>query len=82
MRKHGVAFEMAREAFDDPFGERAIANYVNGEERLSLIGVSRSLTLLVVIYTTWYEEPGDTEVVRIISARYADRHERRRYEEG
>jgi uncharacterized DUF497 family protein len=80
LRKHGVSFETAAQAFDDPFSILDISGYVDGEERLRLTGATYDWVLLIVIHLTWYE--GDVEVVRIISARTADPHERRTYEEG
>jgi len=46
-----------------------------GEERLILLGLSRSLRLLVVVHTL---RSGD--VIRIISARKATRHEAKQYQ--
>jgi hypothetical protein len=78
-RKHGVTFEEATTAFDDelsltiPDPEHSL-----GEEQFLLLGQT-SRGRLVVAFT----EPGpDIEIIRIISARLADRGERRDYEEG
>ena len=73
--KHGVSFEQAREAFDDPFAIDFVDDREDyGEHRLILLGMVES-RLLVVAHTL----RGDT--VRIISAREAEPHERRRYHE-
>ena len=75
LAKHGVGFEQAREAFDDPFAIDFVDDREDyGEPRLILLGMVES-RLLVVAHTL----RGDT--VRIISAREAEPHERRRYHE-
>jgi uncharacterized DUF497 family protein len=51
----------------------------NGEERWQAIGVVEGLFMLVVAHTV--REQDDLEVIRIISARRANREEKRRYEE-
>jgi uncharacterized protein len=71
LRKHGVSFEQAREAFDDPdFIEEADDNF--DEQRWRLIGMTKA-GLLFVVHT----ERGRRN--RIISAREADHHEQDRY---
>lgn len=75
-RKHGVGFEEARSTFGDEFArvipdEGAFAD----ESRLVLLGMSDRLRILVVCHT--YREAD--EVIRIISARCADRSEREQY---
>lgn len=52
---------------------------VDGEEQWRVMGWASAEDLLMVIYVTWDEEDG-LEVYRIISAREATSHERRRYE--
>lgn len=75
-RKHGVYFEKARTVFEDdealliPDPEHSI-----GEERFVLLGVSAALRVLVVVHC----ERSDGAVIRIISARKADRAERTIY---
>ncbi len=70
-RKHGVTFDTAREAFDDPDGMEESDDDPN-EERWKLIGMTTA-GLLVVVHT----ERGTR--TRIISAREANRHEEDRY---
>lgn len=73
--KHGVGFEMARGAFSDPFALEWLDDRRDyGEERYCLIGMSEGRLLFVV-----YTPRGDT--IRIISARGAEPHERRKYHE-
>jgi uncharacterized DUF497 family protein len=75
-RKHGVSFEEARSAFGDEPG-RVIPEEagVSDESRLVLLGMSYRLRILVVCHT--YREAD--EVIRIVSARCADRSEREQY---
>ncbi len=78
MHKHGIAFDLAMTAFDDP--NVLIApddrHSDTGEMREWLIGES-DLGVLVVVFTK--REAG--RVYGIISARRASRRERKRYEE-
>ena len=78
--KHGVSFEIACQVFDDPLVAYLFDRIVDGEERWQAIGKVLNLPLLVVAHT-WSDQEGQ-EFVRIISARQASSHERRRYEQG
>jgi uncharacterized protein len=80
LAKHDLSFETARDVFDDPFHVSKLDQVVNGEQRWKTIGVIGALSLIVVAHTYW-DDDGD-EIVRIISARIASRHERREYENG
>jgi uncharacterized DUF497 family protein len=75
-RKHGVSFEEAETAFAD---ERALLlddpDHSSDEERFVLLGLSATLHILVVCHC--YRRSGD--VIRIISARKADRGEEETY---
>jgi uncharacterized DUF497 family protein len=72
---HGVSFEAARLAFDDPFAdERKDPRQNYGEDRFILLGMVQE-RLLVVAFTMRGERR------RMISARCAEPHERRRYHE-
>ena len=81
LRKHGIAFEDAIFAFYDPLHIRVQDRHVNGEERWQTTGAIHTFTIVVVAHTIWDDEQG-TEVIRIISARRAEPHERRAYENG
>ncbi len=74
-KKHGVSFGEATTVFGDPLA-LAVEDAVDPERTL-LLGMSERLRVLVVVHV----EQGD-EVIRLISARRATSHERRRYEEG
>lgn len=79
VRKHGVSFEAASFVFFDPFAITEQDRIEDGEHRWRTLGAAHGLTLLVVAHTI--AEKGEVEVIRIISARRADRTERKRYEE-
>lgn len=76
VRKHGVAFEEARTVFED---DEALLmsdpEHSVGEERFVLVGLSAALRVIVVVHC----ELDDGDVIRIISARKADRGERDDY---
>ncbi len=74
-KKHGVSFEEAATVFGDPLA-LAIEDTVEPERTL-LLGMSERLRVLLVVHVEL-----DDETVRLISARRATSHERRRYEEG
>jgi uncharacterized protein len=75
LRDHGVTFEMARDAFRDAFAvEWVDVRQDAREERFCMLGMVEN-RLLFVSYTL----RGDG--IRIISARKAEPHERRRYHE-
>ncbi len=75
-RKHGVSFEEARSVFSD---EHALLlsdpDHSAAEDRFVLLGMSLSLRALVVCHC--YGRADD--VIRIISARKANRPERADY---
>ena len=78
LRKHGVSFPTAARVFSDPYALVEQDRIENGEERWQTIGVVDGIVMLLVAHTV--REQDDIEVIRIISARRADRKERRRYE--
>ena len=76
LREYGVSFEEARTAFEDAEGLIIPdPDHSEGEERLVLVGLSAALRALVLIDC----EREDGDVIRIISARKADRGERASY---
>jgi hypothetical protein len=79
LRKHGVSFSEAETVFSDEHGILIDdPEHSRNEDRFILLGMSATSRLLVVVYC--YR--ADDLVIRIISARKADRFERRQYEEG
>jgi uncharacterized DUF497 family protein len=77
-RKHGVSFELATRVFSDPGAWFLPDPLERGEERWRAIGRAGEHTVLVVAYIVRLSR--EEELVRIISARYALKHERHRYE--
>lgn len=79
LKKHGVTFEEAASVFSDEHA-RLIRDpdHSDEEDRFVLLGLSWSLRVLVVCH--FYRE--SAEVVRIISARRANRSERDQYRVG
>ncbi len=73
--KHGVTFEAARDAFNDPFAlEWADEERTFGEPRFSMLAVVEGHVLFVA-----YAMRGES--IRIISARPAEPFERRKHHE-
>jgi len=79
IKKHGIDFSEAETVFED---ERAVTIYdedhSNGEDRFTIIGISRKLRELAVCHCF----RKDDEVTRIISARRATKNESKLYERG
>ena len=79
LKKHGITFEEATEAFFDPFyqtGDATSDTNLNGEQREFIIGYSLKLRLLLVIFIDKHKSN------RIISARLATKNERKIYEQS
>jgi uncharacterized DUF497 family protein len=79
IRKHRLAFESVVAVFDDPLVQIEQDRIVDGEQRWQATGLANGYILVVVAYATWDDEQG-TEIIRIISARRAEKHERKRYQ--
>ncbi len=77
-KKHGISFEEAQTVFYD---DRALLledpDESNAEDRSILLGMSAALRILVVCHC--YRE--EDSLIRIISARKADRFERQDYQQ-
>ncbi|MDI6789535.1 MAG: BrnT family toxin [Thermodesulfobacteriota bacterium] len=75
LKKHGVSFDEAATAFYDPLSATFDdPDHSEGEQRLITVGVSSQDRLLVIAHT----DRGN--VVRIINARLATAHERKKHE--
>lgn len=75
-QKHGVSFELACEVFADEFAlYRKDAFHNEGEERYQIIGATLSGELLLLVVFT------ERTRTRIISARLAERREKKLYVE-
>jgi uncharacterized protein len=79
IRKHGLGFETAALVFADPFALALQDRFEGGEHRWQTIGALHSELILLVAHTVRDEH--EEEVIRIISARKADRKERKIYAE-
>lgn len=73
--KHGISFEEARLIFEGPILSRVDGREDYGEVRQISIGLIRNVVAVAVVHT---DRNG---AKRIISARLANRNERRRYHE-
>ena len=78
--KHHLSFETAKGVFADPLHRSIPDRIEDGEQRWQTIGMIGGILLLLVAHT--YEDDSGDQVVRIISARKANRKERREYENG
>ncbi len=78
LKKHGISFDTATLAFDDPHSITEIDRIEGGEYRWQTIGMAFGVSLLLVAHTV---EDEDVEVIRIISARRTVPIERRKYEQ-
>jgi hypothetical protein len=91
LRKHHVGFEIASRVFLDPFALSDQDRIEAGEARWQTIGSVDGVAVLLIAHTvrddlliahTVCDDAEGTEVIHIISARRAERGERRRYEEA
>lgn len=74
IRKHEISFELACEAFFDPFVFYLDDEIVNSELREMIIGMTSNWRLLYVVYVL------HEDIVRVISARIVTKTEREKYE--
>ena len=79
-RKHRLTFEVAQLVCDDPLHVSRQERIEGGEQRWQTIGLVHGLVLLLVAHSVI--EADGHETIRIISARKADKIERRIYEQG
>ena len=73
--KHGITFEEASLIFEGRTLSWVDRRFDYGERRTISVGVIRGVVAVSVVHTERLEK------VRIISARLANRHERKRYDE-
>ncbi len=79
LRKHGVSFSEAETVFSDEHGLIIDdVEHSDAEERFVLLGMSAASRTLVVVHCYRAEDL----IIRMISARKADRIERQQYHEG
>ena len=78
--KHGISFEEAQTVFDDDFAIYIDDDEHSGnEKRFIIIGVDSFLRKLNVCYC---ERGENNEIIRLITAREANKLEIKLYEEG
>jgi len=77
-KKHKFEFKNIVEVFDDPFAITKQDRIEGGEYRWQTIGMTKN-RLVVLVGHTIYERK-DVEIIRIMTARKADRKEREQYE--
>jgi uncharacterized DUF497 family protein len=84
-RKHGVSFELAALVFDDPHCMIALDRQdETGEQRWHAIGALQlepGIGAVLVVVHAYREDRDGEEIIRIISARQAQKHDVRRYQE-
>ena len=73
-RKHDVSFELAYEAFFDPFVCYLEDEVVEGEKRETIIGLTTTWQLLYIVFVL------REDIIRIVSARLVTNTERESYE--
>ncbi len=77
LKKHNIAFDEATTVFSDPHARMMFdPEHSIDEDRFVLLGLSSTLRILVVCH--YYRE--DDMVIRIISARKANKYEQKQYE--
>ena len=79
LRKHDVRFETAVLVFDDPYAITQRDYTFDAEERWITVGAIGPGSILLVVHT--FHEEHNEEIIRIISARAVESHERIAYEE-
>jgi uncharacterized DUF497 family protein len=79
LAKHGVAFDLAQKVFDDPLHLVVPDRFEDNEQRWHAIGMVGVQVILLVVHT--YPALEGEDRVRIVGARKATPHERRRYEQ-
>jgi uncharacterized DUF497 family protein len=75
-KKHGISFEEAKSVFSDELA-RLVPDpeHSKGEERFILMGISKKFRVLTICHCEI-----DSDTIRIISARKADKKEHKQYE--
>lgn len=76
-KKHGITFEEASTVFADILSITINdPSHSSGEDRFITVGTSFNEKLIVVVHTE------HDDIIRIINARKATKHERKQYEQG
>lgn len=75
LRKHGIAFQQAKEALQSGIIVVLKEDSNSGEQRYVYLGMCKKLNILVVVVAY-----PDENITRIVSARKANKKERKFYE--
>lgn len=83
-KKQGLSFELARHVFAGPSALSIQDRLEGGEWRWQTLGMIAGQIVLLVARTARERDEGGqwVEVIRVISARKADKKERNRYEKA
>lgn len=79
LKKRHVSFEIAARVFLDPLAIAYQDRIESGEHRWQTVGVVNGCFMLLVAHVVHHHD--GSEIIRIISARKADKKERKYYEE-
>lgn len=79
LQKHGVSFDEAVAVWADPLALMKQDRIEGGERRWQTLGMVGGCLVLLVAHLVDEDHDG-VEVIRLISARAADRKEKKRYE--
>ena len=85
LRKHGISFEIAALVFEDE-NRLILLDRVDetGEQRwhaLGAVSIESEIAMIVLVAHVYREDRNGEEIIRIISARRANKHDVRRYQE-
>ena len=80
LEKHGISFDEAMLVFAAPCLLMNQDRIENGEMRWQSIGEIEGIAVILAAHT-WFDDDGE-EYIRIISARPADKKERKHYEQN
>jgi uncharacterized DUF497 family protein len=79
LEKHGISFETASFAFEDPYALTDRDIFDEEQRWNTLASIAPGVVLFIV--HTWMDK-GSEEVIRLISVRAAESRERKKYEEA
>jgi uncharacterized protein len=81
LHKHGLSFETAQLAFEDPWIlSRKDVSHNDAEERYNGLGEIAAHAIVFVVFAV--REVHEAEIIRLISARFASKKEKMAYEEA
>lgn len=79
-RKHGISFESAVSVFEDPHMLSWLdGRYEYDEERWIGLGMMNNEVIIVIAHTVRESNYDEKEIIRIISARKANKEEQAQY---